>query len=308
MHSAFFRLLFCGWVWFMSVGNGFAQLFPAGMDQGKYPELYPFMERYVRMLLSLETNREQNRQMREDGVRLRVGGVDFGNSGESFSAVYRRIVQTTAFTLTVDSLYFKAAWETGDDTGEVAFLFPKKYDLILGKDKKELTQSFLNELMAEYPEAEICPYPMSHDSGFYWLESVRSGWFPEAGKSDGYLFSIDRKEDSLLNLFSYADRMGKRHRLHLTIRGYRYEKTWLYPLAELCAFMRNKNCVPYVGLEMETGEACTGSVFYVNRNLMYQHLLYFRFPLKAFSEDDVLIEAVLTPYIPIHNIGTLYDR
>ena len=308
MRLACFRLLFCGLIWLVSVGNSSAQLFPSGMDPGKYPELYSFMERYARMLLSLETSREQARQMREDGVRLRVGGVDFRDTGEPFSAVYQRIHQTKAFTLTVDSLYFKAAWGNEGSTDEIAFLFPKKYDLILGKDKKELTQGFLSELMAEYPEAETYPYPILHDSGFYWLESVRSGWFPEVGKSDGYLFDIDRKEDSLLNLFSYADRMGKKHRLHLTIRGYRYEKSWLYPLAELCAFMRSKNCVPYVGLETETGEACTGSVFYVNRDLMYQHLLYFRFPLKAFSEDDVLIEAVLTPYIPIHNIGTLYDE
>lgn len=308
MRSVCFRLLFCGLIWVISVGNGSAQLFPAGMDQRKYPELYSFMERYVQMLLSKGTSREQVQQMREDGVRLRVRGIDFENSTESFSAVYRRILQTTTFTLTVDSLYFKAAWGKGNSMDEVAFLFPKKYDLILGKDKKELTQGFLKELMAEYPEVDTYPYPILYDSSFYWLESVRSGWFPEAGKSNGYLFSLDRKEDSLLNLFSYADKMGKKHRLHLTIRGYRYERTWLYPLAELCAFMRSKNCVPYMGLETETNEACTGSVFYVNRDLMYQHLLYFRFPLKAFAEEDVLIEAVLTPYIPIHNIGTLYDE
>ena len=208
MRLACFRLLFCGLIWLVSVGDSFAQLFPAGMNPGKYPELYSFMERYARMLLSLETSREQARQMQEDGVRLRVGGVDFRDTGESFSAVYQRIHQTKAFTLTVDSLYFKAAWGYEGGTDEIAFLFPKKYDLILGKDKKELTQGFLSELMAEYPEAETYPYPILHDSGFYWLESVRSGWFPEAGKSDGYLFDIDRKEDSLLNLFSY-DILGK---------------------------------------------------------------------------------------------------
>ena len=103
--------------------------------------------------------------------------------------------------------------------------------------------------------------------------------------------------------------MGKSHWIRLTVKGYHYRQTRFFPLSRWCALMREKQCRAYTGIETEIkGVQYTGSVFYINRNLMYKHLFHFRFPARAFRQEDVLIEAEVYPYIPINNIETLYDQ
>ena len=60
------------------------------------------------------------------------------------------------------------------------------------------------------------------------------------------------------------------------------------------------------------GSGTTYSLFrirhvYFNLDLMYEHLLYFKFPFAAFMSGSEKIELTLYPYIPLNNVDTLYD-
>lgn len=293
------------------------RLFPKEMRQDYLPEIYPFLERYTLALLLRPDPQAQIRQLQADGVRLQIGGIRFEEGKWPFSTVLQKIASHPDFTLRTDSNYIEAAWGKRD-ADRVAFLIPKQYDLILGQDKMELTHCFREKLVAFHPVLEQSETDRTDTlaadteadfdfGGYYWLEQVTKGVYRRKDNQK-YLFDIRRKRESLSNLFSSAHEMGKRHKLRLTILGYRYKESFIYPLDRLCAFMRQNKCLPYIGMEQEDARACTGSVFYVNHALMYKHLLYFHFPLRAFQQEDVLIDATIYPYIPINNIKTLYDK
>ena len=59
-------------------------------------------------------------------------------------------------------------------------------------------------------------------------------------------------------------------------------------------------------METVEKEQITGTVIYLNRDLMYQHLLYFQLPRKALEKGGKGVKAVLYPYIPLNNLSNLY--
>lgn len=291
-------------------------LFPKEMDRTPAPEIYTFAERYALALLLKGNHAGQVRLLETDEVKLRIGNRSFAETKLPFSLVATSwMINQMPVTLRTDSNYIEVAWGTG--ANRVALFFPKQYDLILGQDKMELTHSFFEMLDRFWQPPLLPPYPINEhadeaaihfeDGGKYWIESVRAGNYKD--QTGRYIFDERFPQESLANLFEQADQMGKSHWIRLTVKGYHYRQTRFFPLSRWCALMREKQCRAYTGIETEIkGVQYTGSVFYINRNLMYKHLFHFRFPARAFRQEDVLIEAEVYPYIPINNIETLYDQ
>ena len=121
------------------------------------------------------------------------------------------------------------------------------------------------------------------------------------------MFREDFPNESMLNLFTQADAMDKNFTLDLAVKGYTYYSQTKCPLSKFSSYMRNIGCQAYVGMETIEKEKLTGTVFFVNRQLMYEHMLYFEFPRHLFKQVTGEISVQLYPYIPIGNIGNLYD-
>jgi hypothetical protein len=137
---------------------------------------------------------------------------------------------------------------------------------------------------------------------------MKSGSFlRKRGDTFEYLFNERMGAESLLNLFSHADEMEQNVDLQLTVKGYQLTESFALGLDRLCAWMKVQRCTAHMGVETQTDDGYTGTVMYVNHDLMYMHMLYYIFPTVAFKRDAVPVRATIYPYIPINNIATLYD-
>lgn len=294
-------------------------LFSEEIERGNIPEVYSFIERYFLSLSLKVSNAEQMNLLKEDFVLLLVDGKSLEESSFSMTSLLAEISTETSFRLTAQDLHYEACWSLPKGK-ELKFSFPKQYDLILGMDKKELVYTFrhaLESLEDVQPKEEYFPQFFQYDTikkmymesdGYYILPQVASGkYFYQKGVGYEYIFQERQGEKSLQNLFAYADEMGKKNPVHLTIKGYKLSETFDYSVERLCTYMKAHSCKAYTGIESVTESEYTGTVFYVNTNLQYKHLLYFTFPIEAFKSDTVPIVATLYPYIPINNIGTLYE-
>jgi hypothetical protein len=101
--------------------------------------------------------------------------------------------------------------------------------------------------------------------------------------------------------------MKRKNRLQATVKSYRVSEEFPFGIDRLCAYMKARKCTAYMGMETETETEWTGTVMYVNRDLMYLHLLHFKFPKEAFGKENVPVPVTLYPYIPIHNVASLSD-
>lgn len=295
-------------------------LFHKDMDRSYIAPVYDFIERFFLSLLVKKSKAEQLYLLREDFVTLKVNGKDFASSRQTVPLILQLIQPGSPFTLSSDSSGFRAAWLIDNGNTEIELTFPKQYDLILGKDKKELVRSFKTALSeftyASQPET-INPdlfkpvagrniYESIRDT--YVIPQVRTGeYIYKKGNTYAYLFNERMGQESLLNAFIHADNMDNKNSVQLSLKGYQFSETFLCPLAKLCAYMKHHGCVGYMGLETENSEEFTGTVFYVNRDLMYKHLLYFTFPKEAFKNPQIPIVTTIYPYIPINNIENLYE-
>jgi hypothetical protein len=301
-------------------------LFPEAADGSHTSPIFGFIERYLLALMLKRDRTEQDRRLRADSVTLKVNGRDMAGGRQSVAAIVRSIERTTPFRLDGDDARLRAQWQTA--AGDVELSFPRQYDLILGRDKQELAATFRAELETfAVPHAPLpsrtslsfTPLPGQYmpnldvyaDLGPTLLvPGIKSGRYLQyqpQGKQFAWLFNERMAEESLLNLFGNADEMGRKNRLQMTVKSYRLSETFPFSLDRLCACMKAWNCEAYMGAETETETEMTGTALYVNRELMYLHLLHFKFPKEAFRNENLPVSATLYPYIPIHNVASLFD-
>lgn len=246
-------------------------------DFSVYSPVYKYIERYFLHLLLKANKKEQAALLRENRVELIVNDTDFHLSELSFPDILKAIDKATTFNLNEFEKSFQAQWIYGTKNESVSFFFPKQYDLILGLDKKELTAQMIDE--------------MNH--------------FTYAATQTGHPDIAFGQYDSLTR--SYADLMGKKNKIRMAIRSFLVTDSLDYTVDRLTAFMKQQGCKAYIGLESESDTAFTGTIFYVNKVLMYEHICSFSFPKEAFKKEDAQIQAKLSLYIPLNNIKTLYD-
>lgn len=289
-------------------------------EDSKYPQVVlRFLERYLLSLVLKENPSEQQDLLRQDFVKLYVSGHDYATDPSGLKLAVSRLFGISSFILQEDSLLFEAKW-LQENTEILRIRFPKQYDLILGKDKKELTALFIEDLSRFFGE-KISTIDDSNYTAYLWYENlfekITGSYILPQVKSGSYiqktaigsilLFREDFPNESMLNLFTQADAMDKNFTLDLAVKGYTYYSQTKCPLSKFSSYMRNIGCQAYVGMETVEKEKLTGTVFFVNRQLMYEHMLYFEFPRHLFKQVTGEISVQLYPYIPIGNIGNLYD-
>lgn len=128
-------------------------LFPEEVKKGALQPVYQFIERYWLDLL-LQTHTDQMNSMRGDFVVIRVNGGNFSVSGYTVKDILQQIDLYTPFSLQSDTAAFKVTWHPQGTINGIEMVFQKQYDLILGKDKKELSHLLVRDLQAYKQKAE----------------------------------------------------------------------------------------------------------------------------------------------------------
>ncbi|CCY92049.1 putative uncharacterized protein [Bacteroides sp. CAG:1076] len=296
------------------------KLFPVEMEKVFHPAVYDFIERTFLHLSLLQMKSQREVLLRQDQLSLLINGLNYKDCSVDFCSILNVLDLKYPFSLTADSAKYRASWQ---GVGmKVDLLFPKQYDLLLGYDKYELTQRLITNLSLRH-QTDFRGTPVKwkesslqkikgnvfYDRGdVFMIPQMKSGtYLMKKGTAWSYLFNAYFPEESALNLFSHAHQMHFSLSFSLAVKGYNSSAAKSIDLADFVSLMLSEGCRPYVGIETVDAKQITGTVVYLNRDLMYEHLLYFQLPLEVFhKKENVRIKAVLHPYIPLNNLENLY--
>ncbi len=147
------------------------------------------------------------------------------------------------------------------------------------------------------------------DYGCYMLENVRFATY--AVLSGGQFLPLvdwNRAKESALTLLT-TPLAGEGIVLNLEHLKYSFEKAnYEIPLPSFLSSCIADGCAPYVGIEELTEDAVVASLFLVNEEKQYNHVLKLTIPRQVIVNHAGHINGTLHTYVPMGNVAELYAK
>jgi hypothetical protein len=121
------------------------------------------------------------------------------------------------------------------------------------------------------------------------------------------LFDEHHPAETVANLLQSIDMAGD-YCIKMTQVSYGFRKTTFeIPLHQWITFCYQNGCQLYVGIEdIENNGDVKAVVIAVNESENYNHVLTISFPYEAICDKKGSLEARLYPYVPTHNVRSLF--
>lgn len=192
------------------------------------------------------------------------------------------------------------------------------YEEILGKDKIELEDEFIYTIQEGiglgYP-FDFAGYEKAGGNFYlkkgneYYTAQVRNDSYAEKkrGKLEP-LWNVSYPKESIMTLFTTPAAATD---FEIEILHHKYgfaEEKFTVNLADLLVSCMEAGCVPYVGIEECTKDSILVSIFLVNDESAYNHILKVGMDYHLLKSSAGCISADLYTYIPSHNISDLYAK
>lgn len=201
---------------------------------------------------------------------------------------------------------------------ELRIAEPASYEKMVGKDIIQLENEFLSTVCegsgvecvfdpSEYKKAGGKFYMKAGKA--YWMEQIRDDSYAvENGDRLIPLCSASYPEESLRTLLTVpAAAVG--FTIHLVHHKYGFvEDTYDVDMGDFLASCMADGCEPFVGVEECTEDMISASLFLVNTEKGYNHVLKVRMSLALLKSRLGCLTADLNTYIPTHNISELYAK
>ena len=233
---------------------------------------------------------------------------------QSYQELVNQINTANQFTLSRDNYHYAAAWK-GDDQS-ITFLFPVNYQLLTGKNKKELDEELFRKLgelsldhrdktLPETTQTSIDSLPVLVSKGSRYMEHLSSdSYFKWDGKDSVLVFEEDQIQYSVSNLFLHENLAGNRT-LQLTQQLYGGRSVSFKLLLWSLIQHMNTDFQAFIGLENDTPDLVEGIVIFSHTHFNYVNMLHFRADVSNIFSNNGNINADLYANIPIHNLKNL---
>ena len=290
----------------------------------EYQKVSFFLERVMLEFLLSQGNRYIKRVMDKNNCMLYYNRVEY-NKGPVWDLVDGIVLayHSSNYSIRRDSLSYVSEWKSASNTFSVKF--PANAQIILGMDKKELDEAFIEGLLSVKMD-ELRASPLSQDTmnlekkGNVYRTKGRQLFIPEMNNYRYYLQSDDGSyqtihspqypAESLVNLFYPASDSNRT--IQLEIQHFQYGnilKTCEIPLSQLCEYAQIKGFETYVGIESHKKERLAVTVLLYNRELNFLNVLYVQTSAEQlFKPSGGSITAKLRTNIPTDNIKDLFQR
>jgi len=298
------------------------ELFDSQLVSEKKHPVYDFVERYLLRLILIDKREEVVRLLHDDKVELLLNGLPFEKSAVALTSFIGAIGPGVDCMLVSDTNGYKVGWNTG--VGTLQMVFPKRYELIAGKDKVEMEDDFQKELFLFVPEKSspervyrsvldsVAGMDCYRRKGRYYLTRGLNGdrYYCVTEEGNVALFFDGRyPEISLANLFLEGDQMECEVVMEVEHCRYGKRRDQLYvSVGQWVAFCKYEQCVPYFSVEKKDDERIAGTVLMVNQDLGYNHVLYYECDKRKFIAGDFFLQARLYTYVPTHNVLNLFEE
>lgn len=274
--------------------------------------LLNFVERYLLEMLSEKSSNIATERMEFDDVTI---GGDL-----SKIPLLSSIQGDITLDIINDSNLYTIKW--GDADNFISISFPINYSFILGKNKIELEDALYGDLM-KYAEREIDEkFDRKYNSlskiadniyedskGYYGIKSIHNTSYYECVDNEySCIFDLERSLESLYNVICNNNSVECPITLYITQNkyGFRHEE-YCYPLNKLITFCLDQGCTPYIGIEENSKDTIIASIYMVNYEYGYNHILKLKVDKEQLFADDGTASMEINCYIPTNNISILFD-
>lgn len=270
-------------------------------SSGSMVTFYDFIERYF-----LELDLEIGQKKTNERIFLDKVVCSRGNMG-----MRHMVTENTGFNVHhVGRRGYKVQWFLDRDTLEL--IVPADCQLILGANAIELEQIFERDVKRLVPK----PYQWSDEelpilndqhgvihSGSYLSGEIRSDLYCYRQKDSLKLVvDPDYPIESIKNILLTGHFM-RDISMALTIDQYGYKKSRAgITLQQYIEYCRMEGCTMYVGIKTQTENRVTATMFALNNELGYNHVLAVDFPVGILAGKPISIMGIAYVYIPLQNV------
>ena len=277
-----------------------------GRTDGTHDPMMPFFDFIERYFLELDLELDGKKPAERiflDKVECIRGNI----------AMRHKVTDRTGFSIKhVGRRAYTIQWVLDKDTLEL--FVPADCQLILGANAVELETIFERDLKRVVPSAFDCDWAeedvsLSDDGlsvanpGSYLSDEIKSDLYLQ--KKEGKWALITDAEhpiESIKNIL-LTGCFTRDIAMALTIDRYGYRKTSLsITLQQFVEYCRLDGCVLYVGIKTHTADNVTATIFALNNELGYNHVLAVNFPTGILSGRQNSITGTSYVYIPLQNV------
>ena len=221
------------------------------------------------------------------------------------------------FTLFKNRDLIGVEWKEGGQS--IKMIFPNNYQLIIGKNKKELDDDIFGILQKINTMEPLNKQSFIIDDitdsisiiiekGEDYYNKISSDVYYKWNGIDSVLvFDSKHIGLSVKNLFLKNELAGNRNlKLVQKLYGGRFSEIEL-PLQNFLHYFEN-DFDTFIGLEKFKSELIEGTVVFCNKYFNYIHLLHFKTDSSELFNDKGNIEANFYANIPMYNISNLYEN
>lgn len=279
-------------------------------DSAAYPHrvVMDFVERYFGTDLPSQRQTTREHKMADDKVYFRKGKP----------ADLYQVTDSLPFSITLLDRYYEVQWMTGNQPF-ITLVFPAQYDLLMGMQQNE-SQLKLKERILAAPERhdsiekpadltllEDSIYMMKTD--MFELESLNDATYYNKVREDYIpVFNDSLLDYSAANLFhGLIKDVDFRMYIEQSVYGM---KTINYSitLQQWLNYCSRCNMKIFFAVEEEREDGILAIVVAQCKELGFNHLLSVVIPDKFVNDQNAVLKVRLTPYIPTHNVKTLYQQ
>lgn len=267
--------------------------------------VFDFLERYLLELDLRLDGRTPAARMELDKVVCAQGDI----------AMLHSLTSETSFNIEeIKRRMFRLKWSTGKQA--VSVTFPADYQLMAGADAIELEDILERDIRRVSPipgdamidEWEGTKLSRSGDmliaeGGEYLSKMIRSDiYLRENGGRRTLVCDAAKPLQSVGNIM-ITGRFASDIPLELTLDRYGYRSTKSdITIQQFVAYCKLEGCKLFFGIKTHTADRITGTVFALNEDMAYNHVLSIDFPLGILTGGHLKATGTVYAYIPLQNV------
>ena len=303
-------------LWLFSCATSFAQqrLFSeeVRMQSDKPMNMVmDFLERYFVELKTIKGTTIVDK-MADDKVFFRKGRL----------ADYYNLCDTVPFSINRVDKHYEVSWYNGSEPF-ITVIFPAQYDLIMGQTQKEIQQAFRSIVCSAKPTNDVSANSFNgieplNDT--IWIakqekfefESMNDATYYKKGAKD--IDAFEPVFDSHLKVYSAANLFhgiveGVDRRMYVEQSVYGMTTVnYTISLRQWLDYCREQKLKVFFAIEEEREDGLLALVIANSSELCYNHLLSVVLPDDFITNQNEMLKARLTPYIPTHNVKDLFKK
>ena len=284
-----------------------------------------FLERMLLDYLS-EDKETALSKSRAENISIILNGLQYGCLGfTKLNSILDVLYDNESFILKKKNLLYSATWR--NKYGEqLDIVFPARFDLISGKDKRELDKLLINDLLSfrsDQNSGEMTHYPISNSNQIELLSDsiyILKGeeYFPglnskryltKKGQGFTLLYNPNYLEESISNLFLEPDYSKNPITVNLTFMSQSGKKeTAQLPLRNLIKYFLY-DYDTYIGFENSTLDTIKTITVFVSKKFTHLHLMRSDIPSgSVFSSESSTVNAKLNTNIRFDNVKEIFAK